>query len=271
MINSKKTKCGITGYSGNLGKHILKSKKFIFVKFTGDITKPKMVNKWIKNNKFDLIIHLAAVVPTKKVLENFAYAKKVNVDGTKNLVNAINKYSKNLIWFFYSSTSHVYSFSKKKISENYIKKPISKYGETKLKGEKIIEKYLDKKINYTIGRIFSFTSKLQDQSFFIPSIKRKVFSNKKNNLYFSNVNHYRDFIKIEYIVDIIFFLFKKRYRGVINIASGIKISLKDIIIKLNNKKNRLFFQNEKFEKSQFASIKKLRSCGYKRKNLNWYE
>lgn len=210
MINSKKAICGITGSSGNLGQHILKSKKFIFVKFRGDITKPKMVNKWIKNNKFDLIIHLAAVVPTKKVLENIAHAKKVNVDGTKNLVNAINKFSKNLKWFFYSSTSHVYSFSKKKISESYIKKPISKYGETKLKGEKIIEKYLNKKIDYTIGRIFSFTSKLQDQSFFVPSIKKKIFSNKKNNLYLSNVNHFRDFIKIDYIVDIIFFLFEKK-------------------------------------------------------------
>lgn len=264
-----KIKCGITGSTGNLGRYILKSDKFIFIRFRGDITKPKEVDSWVKQNNFDLIIHLAAIVPIKKVSKNLKYSTKVNVDGTLNLIKAINKFKRKLIWFFYASTSHVYSYSKYKINENNPTRPISEYGKTKLMAEKVIKKYLNKEINCTIGRIFSFTSKYQDNSFFIPGILQKISSKKIKYLKFNDVNHFRDFINIQSVVDIIFFLFFKRYNGIINIASGNKTSLKNIIIKLNNKKHRLSFNNTKSEKSQFASIKKLRKCGYKRKILSW--
>ena len=263
-----KKKCGITGGTGNLGRHIIRSNKFVFNKFRGDITKRKEVDNWIKYNKFDLIIHLAAIVPTKKVSKNLRYSKMVNVNGTVNLVKAINKYIKKSVWFFYASTSHVYSYSDYKINENSHTKPISDYGKTKLNAEKFIQKNLNKKINYTIGRIFSFTSKYQDSSYFIPAVKKKILKNKKQILNFNDVNHFRDFIKIDSIVDIIFFLFRIKYNGIINIGSGIKINLKKIIIKLNNNKNKLKFKNAKTEKSQFASIRKLRKFGYKKK-LNW--
>ena len=57
-------KCGITGYKGILGSELIKKKKFNYIKFKGDITDQKTVEKWVNNNDFDLIIHLAAVVPT---------------------------------------------------------------------------------------------------------------------------------------------------------------------------------------------------------------
>ena len=41
---------------------------------------------------------------------------------------------------FFSSTSHVYKSSQKKISEISIKKPISYYGQTKLWAENYIQK-----------------------------------------------------------------------------------------------------------------------------------
>ena len=60
-------KCGITGSKGNLGKTFVKNSKiFKFIKFKGDISKKKDVNRWIKNNEFDLIIHFAAIVPITK-------------------------------------------------------------------------------------------------------------------------------------------------------------------------------------------------------------
>ena len=48
-------------------KKFIHMKKFHFIKFKGDITKKKLVDIWIKRNSFDIIIHLAAIVSTKKV------------------------------------------------------------------------------------------------------------------------------------------------------------------------------------------------------------
>ena len=140
-----KVKCGITGHTGVLGSELIKKNKELkFIKFKGDITNKKNVQKWFQYNSFDIIIHLAAVVPTKVVKKNYKKANQVNYFGTKLLIDEILKNQK-IKWFFYSSTSHVYKFTKNKISENGIIKPISKYGSTKLRGENYIKKKLKKK------------------------------------------------------------------------------------------------------------------------------
>ena len=45
---------------------------------------------------------------------------------------------------FFSSTSHVYSLTTKKIKEDYLTQPSTKYGKTKLIAEKYIIKKLKK-------------------------------------------------------------------------------------------------------------------------------
>lgn len=93
--------CGITGAKGILGRAIKKELKFKFISFKDRIENKKKVSEWIKNNYFDLIIHLAAIVPTNIVDANFYKANKVNYEGTKNLINSILKYKPNLKWFFF--------------------------------------------------------------------------------------------------------------------------------------------------------------------------
>ena len=109
-MNNKKIICGITGANGNLGTFLIKSNKFRYIKFTGDIKNKKHINLWLEKNYFDIIIHLAAIVPTEKVNKNYKLAKKTNIDGTKNLINGILKFKPKLDWFFFASTSHVYPF-----------------------------------------------------------------------------------------------------------------------------------------------------------------
>ena len=124
-------KCGITGFKGNLGKTFLKvNNKFRYFKFRGDVRKKKQLENWLKNNKFDFIIHFAAIVPTYRVNNNYKKALDINYNGTKHLVDGIIKYQKDISWFFFASTSHVYPFQNKKITEKSKTKSISKYGET---------------------------------------------------------------------------------------------------------------------------------------------
>ena len=218
---------GLTGSTGSLGKIILKNnKKIRFHCFKGDVTDRTTVFDWIKKNNFKIVFHLAAIVPIKEVNRNTSKANQVNFYGTKNVVDACVK--KKIKWFFFSSTSHVYNSSQKKISERNLKRPIYYYGLTKLKAENyIIKRFKAARINFCIGRIFSTTNKNQKKNYLVPDLKYKIKKSKKK-LTLENLNHYRDFISMEDISKIIFVLLRKKFNGVLNLGSGRSIFLKDI-------------------------------------------
>ena len=257
-----KLKCGITGHTGILGRELLKKNNNLeFIKFKGDITKKKHIKEWLKNNSIDIIVHLAAVVPTNIVEKKISYANKVNYTGTKFLTDEIIKYKK-IKWLFYSSTSHVYKFSKNKISETSVIKPSSKYGLTKLKGEKYIKKKLNKKISFCIGRIFSFTSINQIKDYIVPNIMSKV-KLKKKKIFFKNTNHLRDFLCISDICKAIKILTDKKSTGVYNIGSGNKVLISDIIKLIFTKyKKKYFIKNTLKQTCLVANNSKI-------KRLNW--
>ena len=260
---------GLTGSTGILGSQL---KKKLNIKknnqFFGKIENLNHVNKWIKINNFDYIIHLAAIVPTRTVNKNRLKALKINYVGVKNLINAINNHSKKKIWLFFSSTSHVYDFKKTKILETDKTKPITFYGQTKLKGENYILNN-QKMYNACIGRIFSFTSKKQNKNFIIPSILTKLKKNSKN-IVFENLDHERDFLRLEDIAQYISCLLINKSKGIFNICSGIKINLLDILHKLNKKykKNIIIKKNSK-KTILIGSNKKLIKNISKNININY--
>jgi len=262
-------KCGITGHSGTLGSQLIKKKfNFKFIIFKDDICRKKKIYQWIKKNKPDLILHIAAIVPTRVVENNFSYANSVNYMGTKNLVDAIVENNLNLKWFFFSSTSHVYRLPKKKIKKKKKSKKIaiSKYGLTKLKAEKYIKKKLSKSnIPYCIGRIFSFTHISQEDSYLIPSIVKKIRKSRKNNIVFNNMNHYRDFVSVADICEAIKFLWLKKSKGEFNIASGKATYIKNIVKFLckKYKKKPIFIDNGK--SYMVGDVKKIKKLGWKSK------
>ena len=169
---------------------------------------------------------------------------------------------KKKIWFFYSSTSHVYKFKKTKLTETSEKKPISYYGLTKLKGENYILKN-QKKIKPCIGRIFSFTSKNQNKSFIIPSLISKLkMKNKK--IHFRNINHERDFLKLDDIIFAILTMLNKNLKGIYNICSGKKINLLSILHALNIKyKKNIVIKNNKNKTILYGANNKLIKTGWK--------
>ena len=251
-----KLKIGITGCSGSLGKFILKKKGFKFICFKGDIRKKKDIRNWLSKNDLNALIHLAAIVPIKTINKNKKKALHVNYIGTKNLVDEMLNY--NISWFFFSSTSHVYSSSSKKILETKKTRPISFYGKTKLLSENYIRTKLKNKINFCIGRIFSTSNISQKKNYLVPDLLRKIKLTKKK-IYLSNLNHYRDFISMREIADIILKFYKINFKGTINIGRGKGVLLKDIALAIAKKyrKEVEFVDNSK---STFlvADIKKLR-------------
>ena len=262
-------KIGITGSNGVLGSEFIRSfDKRNIITFNGRVEKIKDVEKWIYKNDFDLIFHFAAIVPTFKVNSNKKKAMQVNYTGNKNIVDTINKYSKKKVWFFYSSTSHIYNFSSTKRRELHAPMPISYYGKTKLLGEKYILANKSRIIP-CIGRIFSFTSKKQQKSFIIPSIVLKL-KNSKKKITFQNLNHDRDFLPIKHIIEAIKILSIKRAKGIFNICSGKKTNLQNLTLKLNHKFNKkIEFSNNDKSSILFGCNKKISSLGWKSYNSSY--
>ncbi len=165
----------ITGGAGYIGSHtaeiLIKNKKKVFIvddlstgykklilkntKFykTSILNKKKLKNIIVKNN-IDSIIHLAAVLSVGESEKKPKKYNKINVEGTKKLLESIkNTKVKNLI---FSSTCAVYKDGFTKVTEKTKLGPTSVYGGTKLKCEKIIKTFCKKyKINFGILRYFN--------------------------------------------------------------------------------------------------------------------
>ena len=165
----------ITGGAGYIGSHtteiLIKNKKKVFIVdnlstgfkrlinknakfFRTNILNKNKIKKIINQYNIDSVIHLAAVLSVGESEKNPKKYKKINVEGTKKLLEAIKDTKvKNLI---FSSTCAVYKDGFKKVSEKTKTYPTSVYGNTKLKCEKIIKIFSKRnKLNYGILRYFN--------------------------------------------------------------------------------------------------------------------
>src|SRR3989344_2362366 len=132
----------ITGGSGKLGSELKKIYSDILTPTRNefDITKKDQVFDYIKNNKFDVIIHTAALTNVRLCEENKELAWLTNVDGTKNIVDALVK-NGSIAKLVYVSTACVFSGDKGNYNENDIPHPKNFYGITKLVAESIARQY----------------------------------------------------------------------------------------------------------------------------------
>tara|TARA_B100000029_G_C17399005_1_gene896323 strand:- start:202 stop:1026 length:825 start_codon:yes stop_codon:yes gene_type:complete len=262
----KKNCIGITGSTGLIGSHFIKQfPRYKFDKFKGDILVKSQVDKWIKNGKFSKIIHLAAKVPTSYVNSNFIKSKNINYQGTKNLLKSVLKFKKKEIkWFFFASTSHVYKMSKNKLHEKSKLKPYSKYGYTKLLAESYLKKVLPFKI--CIGRIFSVTHPKQHLSYAIPSVFNRIKKSKDKILFLKNLNHDRDFCHVKDVCYAINILYLKNLEGIYNIGTSKKVNLKFIARFFSKKYNKKIIFIDNIKKTTILSkINKIKKIGFKPK------
>lgn len=262
MLN-KKIKIGITGSTGVLGSILTKKfkikKKYNINIFQSDICNSSKVRKWITSNNFDAIFHLASLVPVRLCDSNPLKACSINIGGTHNLLNSMKTLNKKP-WFFYASTSHVYKINKKPLAETDKILPRTFYGYTKWIAEKLLENFdLNYKLNFCVGRIFSFYSKKQSKNFLYPSILEKLKRTKnKNNIFIYNANNILDIQTAQNVVNIIIRLFEKRALGTFNIGTGKGIKISNFIKKISKKKIKIT-TNTKKKQIVVADIKKLNS------------
>ena len=125
-----------------------------------DITNIEAVNRIVEELKPDAIIHCAAWtnVDGAESPDNKPLAKKINVDGTDNLVKASKRIGAK---FMYISTDYVFNGEGTKPwkpdDKDYA--PLNYYGKTKLEGELSVSSQLDKFFIVRIAWVFGLNGK----------------------------------------------------------------------------------------------------------------
>lgn len=154
-----------------------------------DITSLSTLTNVFDQYHFDGVIHLAAL---KSVTESQLYPVKyhhVNVEGTSNLLKLSEIYGVRL--FINSSSASVYGNSEfGTVSEYSPLKPMSIYGETKLKAEKILDSYINAdKIDGVSLRFFNVVGaknfELRDSSVanLFPILRNQINNNQQPEIF----------------------------------------------------------------------------------------
>lgn len=169
----------------------------------------------------DVICHLAGVSdPTSPDLY------KINVIGTKNLLNTVNKL-KQKTKIIFASTFGVYRIPKKgdMISETYPIEPRSEYGKSKLEAERII---LSNQKN-TVLRFSNVygSAMLAGKHSVVANFIDSIIKNKTLKVFKKDST--RDFLYVDDAVNSLIKALQFRDGGIFNICTGVETSIIELV------------------------------------------
>ena len=148
----------VTGVKGQLGFDVVKQLNKQNIQCLGvdiddfDLTNEEQVDKCISAYKPDVIVHCAAFTAVDRAEDDKELCHKVNVLGTKNIVNVAKKLDAKLI---YISTDYVFEGNGEDFYQPMDKKnPQSYYGLTKSLGEDEVTSALNKFFIVRISWVF---------------------------------------------------------------------------------------------------------------------
>lgn len=255
----------------DLPSKIKKNRKFLknCKIISGDVTDKKIFDNI--NCNIDVIYHLAALCSTEMSEKHPKKCFKTNVFGTQNIINwSLKKKIKQII---FTSSMAVYGKNAPNVKENLKLRPLSIYGKSKFKAEKILLKQKNK-VQINIFRLFNVYGPGQDlnneyQGMF--SIYLKQILDTKNVKIKGDLNRVRDFVYIDDVIKAITSNYQKSL--VLNVGTGkpikvievVKIIFKTLKIKFNNNNIHLLNKHSGDTMISYANIKKICKLGWKPK------
>lgn len=192
------------------------------------------------------IYHQAALTSVSESYEKEDEYKRINVVGTENIFKIANEFHIKVV---YASSSSVYgNIEKIPITEDFSRKPINPYGQTKLEDELLAEKF-SKLGTSIIGlryfNVFGIGQTL-DYAGVITKFIEKI-KESKPPVIFGDGSQIRDFIFVEDIANANFAAMASDLNfGFFNIGTGKSISIKELanlMIKISGKQLELVFDN----------------------------
>jgi len=226
----------------------LVKKGLIFI--NGDLTDYSQLEKSMVN--VDVVIHLAAQIDVDDSIQNPEKTYLINVQGTKNLLEACIK--NNIRNIIAASSAAVYGHPKKlPLDENSPLDPISPYGISKVQTENLVHDYCIKHgINGISLRFFNIYGKGQSSAYAGVITKFvEYIDNDSPLIIFGDGTNTRDFIHISDVVRAIksaMINISGKKGDVYNIATGKSISIKklaELMLSISKKNLEIKFESMK--------------------------
>lgn len=220
----------ITGIDGFTGKHLaaeLEGFGYDCVGIQSDLLNKNSLHDEILSLKPDFVVHLAGISFSAELDSGKLY--DVNVVGSENLFEALIRLKVTPKKVIIASSAAVYGNKEgSAIDEKLTPSPISHYGCSKLSMELMTKNY-EKKLPIIIARPFNYTGVGHHEKFVVPKIV-KAFQAKKKNIELGNLDIYREFNDVRDICTIYRKLITSPANsGIVNLCSGQKYNLMDII------------------------------------------
>jgi len=219
-------------FSNSSQKEIKKLEKLGIKLVKGNINNATILKNSIKGH--DAVIHLASKISVQESIQKPKDTIKVNVEGTKNLLNACLKHKiNNLIAISSSLVYKDLASPNRFLTEKSPTNLSSPYAESKLLMEKMVKDFSQKNnLNSIILRLFTVygPGKSNKHGDVISKFSQNLMDNKPLVIYGDGLQT-RDFVAVE---DVVIAIEKalnkiKGKRGKIyNIASGKPISINDL-------------------------------------------
>lgn len=122
-----------------------------------DITDAAAVEKEMKADDLDAVIHCAAYTAVDAAEDNREICMRVNADGTRNIARICKQLGLKMV---YISTDYVFDGKGERPWEpDDARSPLNVYGESKYQGELAVEEYLDKYFIVRIAWVFGVNGK----------------------------------------------------------------------------------------------------------------
>lgn len=135
----------VTGYKGQLGYDVVNEAHARGIEAVGvdidemDITDAGQVDEIISGGQYDAVVHCAAWTAVDKAEDMPDVVRKVNAEGTENIVRVCEQLDIPVMYF---STDYVFNGQGTEPWMEYgNREPLNVYGQTKYEGELAVEKY----------------------------------------------------------------------------------------------------------------------------------
>lgn len=197
---------------------------------TGDIRDAKTVNRLFEEDRFDGVVHLAALAGVRPSLERPAAYADVNVNGTTVMLDAASRHG--LPRFIFASSSSVYGErSEGPFREtDPVERPISPYAATKRAGELIAHTFHHAHgLPVVCVRLFTAYGPRQRPDLAIRAFAERMLAGRPLSVY-GDGSALRDFTYIDDLVDgLVAALDSDVDFHILNLGAGRSVALRDVI------------------------------------------
>ncbi|MFC1626926.1 SDR family NAD(P)-dependent oxidoreductase [Patescibacteria group bacterium] len=217
-----------------------------FCLYRQDITDIQGLEKIFQDSQIDVVVHLAARAGVRPSIKNPKLYEKVNVKGTKNILEMMKKFKINQLVM--ASSSSVYGEQEKiPFSEtDVVDQQVSPYAKTKKQAEKLCLEYAKKYgIKTTVLRFFTVYGPKGRPDMAPYIFTERIFSNKTITR-FGKGDTSRDYTYIDDIIEGVVRAIEKPFKfEIINLGNNKPIKLNQfikLIEKLTDKQTKIIEQ-----------------------------